>query len=425
MYRIIIIDDEPGAQEIIARYINKSELGFEVMACLSDGEEAINYLGDNEVDIVITDIKMPRMSGLELAQKLNAVKLYIKVVIVGGYSEFEYAKKAMEFNVFNYLLKPIDVEELIDCLDIIKSILDNQRQKELHIAEMLLLQREQFFADLFMGALVTKAEISESFNRLSFPFELEDTYVEILRIELHNYDKFLKNRWQHGKENLGMAVFNVVEKVVKGAFIYPVSHKGEKMIFVLFIPRTRKVDVSTNTLEEEIKAAIQLDTKMSITNVFGNLLELAENVIIEEDENEIIMLLISHIKTGDIIGAKSTEQILKIFKKRLAIYSICLRIIIWKRKISSLIKQGHLLKLIIKKDISREDVADYVFLNSAYLGKYFKQQTGKTIYEYLISYLNISSQIKEFMYHIWQYPSTPDHMVCLICRSHRVIFLKH
>ncbi len=126
MYCVITVDDEPVTRMAINNYINQTLPAFEVVASFGNGSDALEYLRKNKADVVITDIMMPKMDGLELTQVLHESCPNIKVCIVSGYGEFEYARKAMRFGVSDYLLKPLDFEELSQCLERFRNTLDAQ-----------------------------------------------------------------------------------------------------------------------------------------------------------------------------------------------------------------------------------------------------------------------------------------------------------
>lgn len=118
MYSCIIIDDEKSFVNGLTNYIrSKPELGFDVIETFFSGEDAMNYIKTNLVDLVITDIQMGDISGLELSQFL-ASKPDIETIIISAYSKFEYAQKAISYNVLAYLLKPIDFKTFDETLQI-------------------------------------------------------------------------------------------------------------------------------------------------------------------------------------------------------------------------------------------------------------------------------------------------------------------
>lgn len=113
MYRLIIVDDEKLIRESLCRTINWEKLGFQVVASCRDGVEAYNAVLDEYPDVVLSDIKMPGLSGLDLAREAKTLDPSIEFVLLSGYGEFEFAQQAIQFGVRDYLLKPIDEEVLV------------------------------------------------------------------------------------------------------------------------------------------------------------------------------------------------------------------------------------------------------------------------------------------------------------------------
>ena len=113
LYRIILVDDEEEVRQSIIRKINWTEAGFQVVGDAENGEDAMEKVEALEPDLILTDIRMPYMDGLTLAEKVRQKYPSIKIVIFSGYDDFEYAKQAIKLNVTEYILKPVNVEEQI------------------------------------------------------------------------------------------------------------------------------------------------------------------------------------------------------------------------------------------------------------------------------------------------------------------------
>lgn len=126
----MIVDDEPIICQGLRQTVPWSELQTEVVAEAYDGEEALEKLQENQVDILLTDVKMPVMDGLELSEKIHQYYPDIRIIIISGYDEFEYAKRAMRQGVKDYLLKPVDIEELMRLIESIRLEMDEQIKKE-------------------------------------------------------------------------------------------------------------------------------------------------------------------------------------------------------------------------------------------------------------------------------------------------------
>ncbi len=122
MLKLVIADDEKTIRETIFSIIDWKSLGIEVIGLCQNGVEAYNMIIDESPDIVLTDLKMPGMDGLELIEKVSESDKNTQFIILSGYGEFEYAKKAMSYGVREYLLKPCNEEQIIKsvkaCIDV-------------------------------------------------------------------------------------------------------------------------------------------------------------------------------------------------------------------------------------------------------------------------------------------------------------------
>ena len=116
MLKLIIADDERIIRETISTIIDWSQYGIELAGLCSNGIEAYNMILDESPDLVITDIRMPGMNGLELIGRISETDLDTQFILLSGYGEFEYAKQAMKYGVRHYLLKPCNEQQIIDAV---------------------------------------------------------------------------------------------------------------------------------------------------------------------------------------------------------------------------------------------------------------------------------------------------------------------
>lgn len=116
MLRLMIADDERAIRESISRLIDWKTYDIELVGLCKNGLEAYDMILDESPDIVLTDIKMPGLDGLELIRKISETGLSVQFIILSGYGEFEYAKKAMKYGVKHYLLKPCNEQQIIDSI---------------------------------------------------------------------------------------------------------------------------------------------------------------------------------------------------------------------------------------------------------------------------------------------------------------------
>ena len=111
-YSIIVAEDEALLLENLVKKIETANVGFEVIGSAQTGIQAYELVEELNPDVLITDIRMPAMDGLELIQKISEMHPRMDCIITSGYSDFEYARTAIKYRVTDYLLKPVDIEEL-------------------------------------------------------------------------------------------------------------------------------------------------------------------------------------------------------------------------------------------------------------------------------------------------------------------------
>lgn len=141
VYTVLIVDDEYLIRKGMRQFLDWEQYGFTIIGEVANGLEALKFAKANQVDLIITDIRMPGLDGLELVEKLHENNLFPYVTILSGYGEFEYARKAIEREVLSYLLKPIEEEELIEMLKRAKKKLDENEKRQfstLSITEQIL-----------------------------------------------------------------------------------------------------------------------------------------------------------------------------------------------------------------------------------------------------------------------------------------------
>ena len=114
MFKLVVVDDEEMTRKHLENILDWDILGFEIVASFSDAQSVLEYLACETADVVLTDIKMESISGLELAKRLSEDYPHITVVIISGHREFEYVREALKYNTYDYILKPVTYEEFYE-----------------------------------------------------------------------------------------------------------------------------------------------------------------------------------------------------------------------------------------------------------------------------------------------------------------------
>ena len=191
MIRVMLVEDEPAILESIRKMIETVHPNFQILSTATDGEEAVEILENREFDIVITDIRMPVRDGLSLLEHIDHNYPDLITVVISGYEVFGYAKKALEFHVFDYLLKPVSIPALTKLLDRLELEVEKRRAK----------LKEEYYHQIFSGERVPQSEQEKENGKhyQLFVFQF-GSYKQLPIMEMDNANLYEKLRRQIGRE---------------------------------------------------------------------------------------------------------------------------------------------------------------------------------------------------------------------------------
>jgi two-component system, response regulator YesN len=286
-YKLLIVDDEVEVRKGIINKIQWEELGYEIVAEGENGKEALELFEKTLPDVVLTDIKMPFMDGLELSRIIKEEYPTTRIIVMTGFDEFEYAHKAIKLNVSEYLLRPISAQELTDILTKVKKQMDEEIAEKENVEalrdyyrESIPILREKFLASLVTSA-IKKEEIEEKCKNYELNLKGESFMVSIVSID---ENKVKENTEDHsnlnkdtdeGKALLKIAVLNIVEEIIEKYNLGTVFLNDENVVMITVSEDRDREAVSANTLNvlEELKRTVEKFLKSTVTIGVGNVCE--------------------------------------------------------------------------------------------------------------------------------------------------------
>lgn len=239
MYKVIIVDDESVVRQGLRRMIAWNDHGFELIGDYENGREAWEAIERDKPDLIISDICMPFMDGLELAKLVVSSYPYMKLIILTGHDQFEYAQQAVRLKVQDFVLKPITAREVRELLDKMRAEMDEEARRledlgrlRSQLRQSLPLLKERFLERLVMLGL-GKPEIEERFAYFGLP-EIRPPYLVVVA----DIDDFGEREELmddgHDAEFLRFAVFNIFEEMLSarpGTLLF--RTREEKMMAVV------------------------------------------------------------------------------------------------------------------------------------------------------------------------------------------------
>ena len=188
LYSVLLVDDEEEVYSVIMKKLDWEAMGFRIAGYARNGVEALEMAEEIQPDVVMTDIKMPYMDGLTLSKKLKELYQKIKIIIFSGFDEFEYAKEAIKIEAEEYILKPINSNELREVFERIRTNLDRELDEKRNIEklrayymESLPVLQENFYTSLIEGR-IPASEIEKYLKQYQIPWSGPYYVATILHI---------------------------------------------------------------------------------------------------------------------------------------------------------------------------------------------------------------------------------------------------
>ena len=278
MYKILLVDDEILVRDAIRENIDWGKLDCELIGDCENGKQAVEFVKTHEVDIVLTDILMPYMDGMELSHFLHDNYPDVLIVIFSGFGEFEYAKKAIQYNVSEYMLKPVTAMELTKVIENMKEKLDS-RIKEQRKMESL----TQVSQDYHKNANVIRSkaldclvkctrEVQVSLDeleRMGITFQAASYRVAVFDIDTYSEMYQMDMDKQQESALMAFVLFNVGDEIVVQEKAGVVYQEGNNRVCIIFAGnRTKEFSESIHRIcheiQKKVKEVIGLETSIGI-----------------------------------------------------------------------------------------------------------------------------------------------------------------
>ena len=333
LYRLVIIDDETTALEQFADAIEWTDYGFNLTGAFSDSTEAMEFIKESGADLVFTDIKMPGYSGIDIAEMCLELDNPSLVVFISAYSDFEYARKAIRFNVCDFIVKPFGYSDIENVLIKAYNILEEKNSSNLFATNLEMLEQQFVFSELVLGNISSDDELKDKLSTLGLPVFLSENSCAIINVTINDFENYIQNTWKHGKDKL----YNAISYLA-----------GSKT--PVFSSSFAFVNNSFQILSIEVQGNFEKELDSYISSLRTNLEQLLSlsDITIETERKDSLGDFVAEPENGknffydDPIIEKSIDYIRRNYKN----------------------------------DITLDEVAKHISLSRVYFCSYFKKVTG-------------------------------------------------
>lgn len=285
MYKLIFADDEALIRKNIKQIIQWEDFGFELIGCCENGHELLDLVEQEIPDLVITDIDMPFVSGIEVARQLKQMNPQVKIIFLTGYSDFEYAQKAIDFNVLKYILKPITIDQMQNLLREIKKILDEEyvQKNKIHSLNQFYEQNKPIMQSVILNNLLVEEanpnDIKSKINLLNLD-RLKSNRFQVAVLLIDEVDS--ESEWKESKQLMEFAAYNILKEILEERNIgYGII--GNNRVTILLCNNDSLIDYQedfTKTLEEiriSISQYLKFTVSIGVGRIKGNINQIHES----------------------------------------------------------------------------------------------------------------------------------------------------
>ncbi|HOJ11262.1 MAG TPA: response regulator [Clostridiales bacterium] len=357
MYKCIIAEDEKQIRNGLCNYFDWSEAGFNILGTAGNGKEALELIKKYSPHLVITDIKMPVMDGLELMEHALKIDQSIKFIVLSGYDDFEYAKKAIAYGVCDYILKPLNTQELNQSLTKVYTKLSEETSKSSLFDKGISLLKDDFLKNIAKGIITGNNFIQKKAWELGININEYMFYVIRISIEDESF-------YTAGNKNSVRAI-SIKRNTVSNIARETINKHGGSCIF--------------NDYENQISIIFYI-SKRNMKNAYDILQKILRDV--KKSSDDYINCKV-HIGLGgefsDIYSIKGLYE-----KSDLNLQNAMMEKDFSNKNEGKIVNAAMLaIKKSELKDISLESIAKQIFISPYYLSRVFKQETGENFVDYV------------------------------------------
>lgn len=286
MYKVLLVDDEALIREAISENIPWEDMGFELIASCENGREAMEQMKQVTPDLLLTDIYMPYVDGIELARYVYENHPDTKTVIISGYDEFEYAKQAVRYQVMEYILKPVTPSELMEVLLRAKESLDERcaKTKTLKKLQGAYISNRPFLRGRFLNSLLRGNEQPEGLRdkMAELDISLTGAFFNTAIVEGDDLSPFL-NQYANVRDELALfAICNITQELIDRKKLGTAFQNMEEKTIVIFCGDSeeelgRQMEETLREIQETIRRLLLIETTIGVGQTVSDICRLYQS----------------------------------------------------------------------------------------------------------------------------------------------------
>lgn len=298
MRRVIIVEDDAIVRTYLRNLIEWESLGFTILGEMENGLEAKKFVEANQVDIVITDISMPVMNGIDLIKNINEISKLTKIIVLSCYSDYDFIREALKCGVCDYILKQhLKAESLIELLKKIDKSLDDEQGDIKNSSKGVHIDKSNILNNLINGVTLTSEDFKGQYYEYDYLFNASRYYIFVLKIDDYESIKETVSFQEIKKYNSDIALF--IEKCLKGENLNGISGITRNNEIIALFGLSTSEDIKEirikahtvfNQIRNYIKENLTYTYSATVSYYFSDMVEISQVYKIAKSALESYML---------------------------------------------------------------------------------------------------------------------------------------
>lgn len=358
--KLVLIDDHISSLKYLRELIPWEELGFTVAEVFSDSIKAMEYLKNNKINVVISDISMPHADGLEVVKFCHEHTPDTKIILLSAYRDFKYAQASIQYeNVIDYLTKPLEYKNLAKALKKATSMFDSAKKNSFTSMNDEFL-RLQIFSNLLCGFITSTEELENQLSAIGLPISCEDSACTVLATKIEEFTDNLKTKWTLEPVRIYHAINSMVQFETEHRYASIAMYSYNTILWIIIHKNDeheRNIQEFSDSIISNIKSFLNATLTVTYTKTYDSISEIPSKNAIDE------MNLTDKKGTDE----SAINRILELMNKHYG------------------------------ENITLTTIAKQVYMSPAYLSRYFKNKTGKKFIDVLtdIRMKNAAKMLRE------------------------------
>lgn len=223
MYNLIIVDDEYFTTKHLENIIDWEAYGFTLIKIFTSGSSALEYIKNNTPDVIITDIRMPKVSGIDIAQYCHDNNLNTSVIFLSAYSNFNYAYAGIKCNIFDFLIKPLTKKNLINVLTNLYQHLEKNKVHQSMLSDAMLLKSQIIIKDVLPDSDLNEELVFNLLSELNIPTDYVHNNCIFFSIEIDDFEAYRANVWKYNNQRLHFAISRILYNCMPEVLCMPIE----------------------------------------------------------------------------------------------------------------------------------------------------------------------------------------------------------